>query len=148
MALAAQIDKKKYKIYCLLGDGEIQEGQIWETAMSAPKYHLDNLIAIIDANKGQIDGYTKDVMNLSPLKQKWEAFNWEVQEINGHNFSEILNAFNNTQKEQKKPHLIIANTIKGKGVSFMENNIEWHGTAPTPEQRDKAIQELTSEKYS
>ena len=142
MALAAKLDEKKYKTYCLLGDGEIQEGQVWETAMSAPKFQLDNLIAIIDANKGQIDGHTREVMDLSPLKKKWEAFNWDVQEINGHDLGEILTALDKAKLEQKKPHMIIANTVKGKGVSFMEDNIEWHGVAPTPEQRDKAIEEL------
>ncbi|MBI3018907.1 MAG: transketolase [Deltaproteobacteria bacterium] len=142
MAIAAKLNHKKYKIYCLLGDGEIQEGQIWETAMSAPKFQLDNLVAIIDANQGQIDGHTRDVMDLAPLKKKWEAFNWDVQEINGHEFHEILTALDKAQLERKKPHMIIANTVKGKGVSFMEDNIEWHGVAPTPEQRDKAIKEL------
>ena len=124
MALAAKLDNKDYKTYCLLGDGEIQEGQIWETAMSAPKYKLDNLIAIVDANKGQIDGHTREVMNLAPLRAKWEAFNWEVQEIDGHNFSEILTAFDQAQYARKKPHVILAHTVKGKGVSFMEDKIE------------------------
>ena len=142
MAIAAKLNRQDLKIYCLLGDGELQEGQIWEAAMSAPKYKLDNLIAIIDANKGQIDGHTKDVMDLAPLKQKWEAFNWDVQEIDGHNFSEILAALDNAQYGRKKPHMIIANTVKGKGVSFMENKIEWHGVAPTPKERDRAINEL------
>jgi len=146
MALAAKLNQKKYKIYCLLGDGEIQEGQVWEAAMSAPKFQLDNLIAIVDANNGQIDGHTRDVMDLDPLKKKWDAFNWDVQEINGHEFSEILTALDRAQLERqghhKKPHMIIANTVKGKGVSFMENNIEWHGVAPTSQQRDKAIEEL------
>ncbi len=147
MALGARLNHKKYKIYCLLGDGEIQEGQIWETAMSAPKFQLDNLIAIIDANKGQIDGHTRNIMDLAPLKKKWEAFNWDVQEINGHELHEILAALDKAQLEHKRPHMIIANTIKGKGVSFMEDNIEWHGIAPTPEQRDKAIRELNDEVF-
>ena len=142
MALAAKLQKKNYKTYCLLGDGEIQEGQIWEAAMSAPKYKLDNLIAIIDENRGQIDGHTKEVMDLSPLAQKWEAFNWHVQEIDGHNFNHILMAFYQAQKKEGKPHLIIAKTIKGKGVSFMENKIDWHGMAPNEKQRDAAIEEL------
>lgn len=147
MALGARLNHKKYKIYCLLGDGEIQEGQIWETAMSAPKFQLDNLIAIIDANKGQIDGHTRNIMDLAPLKKKWEAFNWDVQEINGHELHEILAALDKAQLEHHRPHMIIANTIKGKGVSFMEDNIEWHGIAPTPEQRDKAIRELNDEVF-
>ena len=144
MALAAKLDKKDYKVYCLLGDGEIQEGQVWETAMSAPKFKLDNLIAMVDANGGQIDGHTKDIMNLSPLVDKWKAFNWEVQEIDGHNIDEILTALDQAQFTRKKPHMIIAHTVKGKGVSFMENNIGWHGVAPTPEERDRAIKELRS----
>ena len=148
MAMGMKLNKIDKRVYVIVGDGECDEGAIWETALIAAHHKLNNLIAIIDYNKWQSFGRTNEVLNLEPLKEKWRAFNWKVQEINGHNFSEILNAFNNTQKEQKKPHLIIANTIKGKGVSFMENNIEWHGTAPTPEQRDKAIQELTSEKYS
>jgi len=142
MALAAKIDKKEVRIYALLGDGELQEGQVWETAMSAPKYKLDNLIAIVDANGGQIDGYTKDVMDLSPLPKKWEAFNWEVKEIDGHDFHDILNALDHAQHLRGKPHMIIAHTVKGKGVSFMENNIEWHGVAPAPRERDRAIEEL------
>lgn len=146
MAMAAKMDKRDSKIYCLLGDGEVQEGQIWEAAMSAPKYKLDNLIAIIDANKGQIDGHTKDIMDLSPLKKKWEAFNWEVQEIDGHDFEEIITALDQAQHTRKKPHMIIAHTVKGKGVSFMEDNIGWHGVAPTPKERDRAIEELLSDK--
>ncbi|MBI4040993.1 MAG: transketolase [Deltaproteobacteria bacterium] len=142
MAMAAKLDQKKYKTYCLLGDGETQEGQIWEAAMSAPKYQLDNLIAILDFNKGQIDGYTEDVMNLSPLKAKWEAFNWEVQEIDGHDLHQIFAALNHAQISRKKPHMIIAHTIKGKGVSFMEDNIDWHGKSPSLKERDQAIEEL------
>jgi transketolase len=126
----------------MMGDGEIQEGQVWETAMSAPKFKLDNLIGIIDANKGQIDGHTNEVMHLDPLKKKWEAFNWDVQEINGHDLHEILSALDHAQSGRKKPHLIIANTVKGKGVSFMEDIIGWHGKGPTPKERDKAIEEL------
>jgi len=139
---AAKLDKKNYKVYCMLGDGEIQEGQIWETAMSAPKFQLDNLIVIIDANKGQIDGHTADVMDLSPLKAKWKAFNWDVQEIDGHNFEEIMTAYDHALKTKRKPHLIIAHTVKGKGVSFMEDQIGWHGIAPSPKERDRAIDEL------
>ncbi len=142
MALAAKLNKKDYRIYCLLGDGEIQEGQIWEAAMSIPKFKLDNLIAIVDANGGQIDGFTKDVMNLSPLIDKWKAFNWDVQEIDGHDFEDILNALEHAEIMKKIPHMIIAHTTKGKGVSFMENKIEWHGVSPTPKQRDRAIEEL------
>jgi len=141
-AMAAKLDARDSKVYCVLGDGEIQEGQIWEAAMSAPKYKLDNLIAIVDANKGQIDGHTKEIMNLAPLAKKWESFNWAVQEIDGHNMAEILTALDQAHQTRKKPHMIIAHTVKGKGVSFMEDNIGWHGVAPTPKERDRAIAEL------
>src|SRR3989338_23011 len=142
MALAAKLDKKNTQIYCMMGDGETQEGQVWEAAMSAPKFQLDNLVCILDYNKGQIDGHTKDIMTLEPLKEKWQAFNWDVQVIHGHDFHEILKAFDQTQMKRKKPHMILAHTIKGKGVSFMEDNIEWHGKGPSPTERDKAIEEL------
>ncbi len=146
IALAGKIDKKNYKVYCLLGDGEIQEGQVWESIMSAPKFKLDNLCAILDYNKGQIDGYVKDVMNVEPLADKLKAFNWNVITIDGHNFDEILNAYNQAEETKGKPTFIIANTIKGKGVSFMEGNNEWHGKSPSKSECEKAIQELSSVK--
>jgi transketolase len=142
MALAAKIDKKSYRVYCMTGDGETQEGQIWEAILSAPKFNLDNLCVILDYNKSQIDGYTKDVMDLEPLKAKLEAFKWNVLEIDGHNFAEIENAFNVAREIKGKPTYIIAHTIKGKGVSFMEDNVEWHGKAPNEKETELALQEL------
>ncbi|MCR4416646.1 MAG: transketolase [Ignavibacteria bacterium] len=142
MALAAKIDKKSYRVYCMTGDGETQEGQIWEAILSAPKFNLDNLCVILDYNKSQIDGFTKDVMDLEPLKAKLEAFKWNVLEIDGHNFAEIENAFNIAREVKGKPTYIIAHTIKGKGVSFMEDNVEWHGKAPNEKETELALQEL------
>lgn len=142
MALAAKIDKKSYRVYCMTGDGETQEGQIWEAILSAPKFNLDNLCVILDYNKSQIDGYTKDVMDLEPLKAKLESFRWNVLEIDGHNFAEIENAFNVAREVKGKPTYIIAHTIKGKGVSFMEDNVEWHGKAPNEKETELALQEL------
>ena len=142
MALAAKIDKKSYRVYCMTGDGETQEGQIWEAILSAPKFNLDNLCVILDYNKSQIDGYTKDVMDLEPLKEKLKAFKWNVLEIDGHNFEEMENAFNIARETKGKPTYIIAHTIKGKGVSFMEDNIEWHGKAPNEKETELALQEL------
>ncbi|MEJ5304468.1 MAG: transketolase [Ignavibacteria bacterium] len=142
MALTAKIDKKSYRVYCMTGDGETQEGQIWEAILSAPKFNLDNLCVILDYNKSQIDGFTKDVMDLEPLKAKLEAFKWNVLEIDGHNFAEIENAFNIAREVKGKPTYIIAHTIKGKGVSFMEDNVEWHGKAPNEKETELALQEL------
>lgn len=142
IALALKFQKKDARVFCVMGDGETQEGQIWETAMSAPKYHLNNLIAFIDHNNGQIDGHTTQVMDIQPIKAKWEAFNWAVQEINGHDFNELLGALKKAKHEERRPSLIIANTVKGKGVSFMENNIGWHGVAPTAEELGRALAEL------
>jgi transketolase len=142
MALAAKIDKKSYRVYCMTGDGETQEGQIWEAILSAPKFNLDNLCVILDYNKSQIDGYTKDVMDLEPLKAKLEAFRWNVLEIDGHNFIQIENAFKIARETKGRPTYIIAHTIKGKGVSFMEDNVEWHGKAPNEKETELALQEL------
>lgn len=142
IALAAKIDNRPYRVYCMTGDGETQEGQIWEALLAAPKFQLDNLCVIMDYNKSQIDGYIKDVMDLEPLKQKLLAFNWNVIEIDGHNFDEIGNALNIAKETKGKPTYIIAHTIKGKGVSFMEDNVEWHGKAPNEKETELAIQEL------
>lgn len=142
MAMGMKHLKKNHRIFCVLGDGEIQEGQVWETLMSAPKFKLNNLCAILDHNKGQIDGYVKEVMNLDPLVDKFKSFQWNVLEINGHNFSELLGAFSAAKQEVSKPTLILAHTVKGKGVSFMENNISWHGSAPSVEEKNKAIEEI------
>ena len=142
MSLAARIDKKDYRVYCLLGDGETQEGNIWEAAMAASHYKCDNLCAMLDYNGFQIDGRTKDIMNLEPLVSKWQAFGWHAIEIDGHNIKEILSAFDEAKTIKGKPAIIIARTIKGKGVSFMENVVDFHGRAPTPEEAQKALKEL------
>ena len=142
IALSARLDSKDIRVYCLMGDGEIQEGQIWEAAMFASFYKLDNICGIIDCNKLQIDGWVKDVMSLDPLKDKWKSFGWEVIEINGHNFKEIMDAYDKAEKTKGKPTVILAHTIKGKGVSFIENQINWHGIAPKKEELKKAIEEL------
>jgi transketolase len=142
MSLAGKLDKKDYRVYCLMGDGEIQEGNIWEGAMAASHYHCDNLCAIIDYNGFQIDGKTKDIMNLEPLVAKWQAFGWHTVEIDGHNMKQILAAYEEAKGVRGKPTIIIAHTIKGKGVSFMENVVDFHGRAPTKEETDIALKEL------
>jgi len=142
MSLAGRIDKKDYRVYVLLGDGEIQEGNIWEAAMAASHYHVDNLCAILDRNGFQIDGRTKDVMSIEPLAAKWQAFGWHTIEIDGHNLKEILSAYDEAKTVKGKPSVIIAHTIKGKGVSFMENVVDFHGRAPTPEETARALKEL------
>ncbi len=140
IALAGKVDRKDYRVYCVMGDGEIQEGQVWEAAMSAPKFKLDNLTAIIDYNHGQIDGRTDDVMNLEPLMDKWRSFNWNTVEVDGHNRDDLKVALKKTKKDS--PTLIVAHTIKGKGVSFMEGGIDWHGVAPNDDELARAIKEL------
>ncbi len=142
IAIAGKIDNKNYNVYCMVGDGEIQEGQIWEALLSAPKFKLDNLCVFLDYNKSQIDGYVKDVMNIEPIKEKLIAFNWNVVEIDGHNFEEIENAVNVFKSTKEKPTFIVAHTIKGKGVSFMEDNVEWHGKAPNEKETELALHEL------
>lgn len=142
IALAGKIDKKNYNVFCMIGDGEIQEGQIWEALLSAPKFKLDNLCVILDYNKSQIDGYVRDVMDIEPIKEKLMAFKWNVIEINGHNFDEIENAINKFKSTKEKPTFIVAHTIKGKGVSFMEDNVEWHGKAPNAKETELALMEL------
>lgn len=142
MALAAKLDKTPQRVYCMIGDGEFQEGQIWEAIMSAPKFELDNLIVVLDYNKGQIDGPTNDVMNIEPVSNKLLAFNWEVQMIDGHDMQQIDIAISQAQKRNGKPHFIIADTVKGKGVSFMEGVIDWHGKAPNAEETERALAEL------
>lgn len=142
MALAGKIDRKKYRVFVLMGDGEIQEGQIWEAAMTAPHYKLDNLVAFLDHNGLQIDGKITDVMSPEPVDQKFIAFGWNVIGINGHSHEQIEEAVEQAGKIKDKPTIIIAETIKGKDVSFMENNAGWHGSAPNQEQRDQAIAEL------
>ncbi|QNO14451.1 transketolase [Alkalicella caledoniensis] len=142
MALAGKLNKSEKHVYALLGDGEIQEGQIWEAAMSAAHYKLDNMIAFLDYNGLQIDGDVEDVMAVHPLDAKWEAFNWHVQVIDGHDFNAIFSAIDQAKATKGKPSVIIAKTVKGKGVSFMENKAEWHGSAPSPEQLAQALEEL------
>lgn len=142
MAIAKKLDKADGKVYCLLGDGEIEEGQIWEACMTANKYKLNNVIAFLDYNGLQIDGNIIDVKSVDNLKEKFEAFGWYVQEIDGHDFEQILKAIDNTE-DSKKPNMIIAKTIKGKGISFMENNASWHGKAPNDEEYKIAIEELS-----
>ena len=140
------------RVYCLMGDGEIQEGQIWEAAMSAAKFKLSNLCAILDFNKGQIDGPVDQVMPIEPVASKWKAFGWHVIEINGHDMNAILEAFQTARKLEEnhntQPVLILAHTVKGKGVSFMENKIEWHGVVPKPDEAEKAKIELRTRKNS
>jgi len=142
MAIAGKLDKKDYKVYVLLGDGEIQEGQVWEALMSAAHYKLNNLIAFLDHNRLQIDGNITDVMSPEPVEDKFRAFGWEVINIDGHDHEQIKNAVKKAKTVEDKPIMIVADTIKGKGVSFMENNADWHGSPPNKEQRDKAIAEL------
>ncbi|MGM0368617.1 MAG: transketolase [Actinomycetota bacterium] len=139
MAIGAKLDQLDIKVFTVVGDGESEEGQIWEAAMSAAHYKLDNLTAIIDRNGLQIDGYTKDVMNSEPVIDKWKAFGWNVVEINGHDFNEIESAIADASNTKNMPTAIIANTVKGKGVSFMEDQCGWHGQAPSKEERDEAI---------
>jgi len=143
MALAARLDNKDYHNYVLLGDGECDEGQVWEAAMFAPNYKLDNLTAIVDFNTLQLDGFTRDIMNLEPFIAKWAAFKWEVIEINGHDMQQIIDAIRKAQTVKGKPTVIVAHTIKGKGVSFMENNVDWHGKAPNKSETEMALRELS-----
>ena len=145
MAMANKLDGNPGRVYVLIGDGELQEGMIWETAMSAANYKLDNLIAIIDWNGLQIDGKNEDVMNVSPIDEKFAAFGWNVLMINGHDFAQIFDAFDKARACKGKPTVIIAKTNKGHGVSFMEDNAGWHGKAPNAEETEKAIAELGGE---
>ncbi len=142
-AMIGKLEKKDWRVYCMIGDGESQEGQIWEAAMAAPKFKADNLTVLLDNNNGQIDGYVEDVMPLTPIEAKWRAFNWHVIAINGHDMEQILQALDEAGKTKDRPTLIWAKTVKGKGVSFMENNVSWHGKSPNDEEMEKALQELT-----
>jgi len=142
IALAQILDKKDYRTYVVLSDGECNEGQIWEAAASAAHFKLNHLIAILDYNKYQLDGAVKDILDMEPMAKKWESFGWNVCEIDGHNMVEILEALEWAEKQGGAPSMIIAHTIKGKGVSFMENNNNFHGVAPTQEETVKALQEL------
>ena len=142
MALAARIDGKQHKIFCIMGDGEQQEGQVWEAAMEAGHFQLNNIVAIVDCNRLQIDGWVKDVMQVEPLDAKYASFGWQVLHIDGHNMSQIMRAFEIAGSFHDKPVVILADTIKGKGVSFMENQAGWHGKTPSREELDAALKEL------
>lgn len=144
MALAARLDGSPRRIYVLIGDGESQEGQVWEAAASAAKYGVDNLCGITDCNGFQLDGSLEEIMPMEPLAEKWRAFGWKVLEIDGHSFPEILKAFEEAESTKGRPTMILARTVKGKGVSFMEHNNEFHGRAPTPEELEKALAELSA----
>jgi len=142
MALGARIDRKLYRVFVLMGDGELQCGEVWEAAMAAANYRLDNITAIVDRNRLQIDGNTEKIMSLEPLSFKFKAFGWHVTEINGHNFNEIIDAIENGFKIKGKPKVVIAHTVKGKGVSFMEGSVAFHGKPPNDEQFKIAMKEL------
>jgi transketolase len=141
-ALAARLDGRESRVYVLLGDGECDEGQVWEAAMAAPHYNLDNLVTIVDRNRIQNDRFTSEVMVLEPLADKWRAFRWHTIEIDGHSFPQVLEALEEAKTVKGKPTAIIAATVKGKGVSFMENNPEFHGKAANKEQLEQALKEL------
>jgi len=145
MALAGKIDKKSYRVYTVLGDGELEEGEVWEATMAAAHYKLDNLVALIDNNGLQIDGFNKEVMNVDPIPDKFRAFNWNVIEVDGHSFEELLGALDEAEKVEGKPTAIVCKTIKGKCVSFMENECSWHGSAPNKEQCAIALKEIGGE---
>lgn len=142
MAIAGKLDKKDYRVYCILGDGEIQEGQIWEAAMASNKYKLDNLCVIVDNNNLQIDGTIEEVMSSYPIDEKFKSFGFQVINIDGHDIDEIIKAFEVAKNVKEKPVCIIAKTIKGKGISYMENQASWHGKAPNEEQHKQAMEEL------
>lgn len=150
LALGLKMDGMPSNVYCLVGDGEIQEGQIWEAALSAPKFELSNLCVILDNNNGQIDGFVNEIMPIEPIQDKWRSFGWNVLEIDGHNIPQVLEVFekhkNHKENGGKSPTFIVARTIKGKGVSFMENKIEWHGVAPKPEEASRARDEIQQER--
>ncbi len=142
MALAASLDKKDYRTYVMLGDGELEEGQVWEAAMAASHYKADNLCAIVDQNGLQIDGFIHEVMSSYPIPEKWRGFGWHVVEANGHDFPSILAAYDEAERIKGKPSVIVAKTVKGKGVSFMENHVDWHGKAPSKDEAERALAEL------
>lgn len=142
MALAGKLNKSNYRVYCILGDGELEEGQIWEAAMTSHHYKLDNLCVIVDNNNLQIDGKVEDVMNIYPIVDKFKSFGFETIQIDGHNITQIMEALGQARKTKGKPTVIIAKTIKGKGVSYMENQAGWHGKAPNEDEYKRAINEL------
>jgi len=142
VALAGRLNLQDYRVYVLLGDGECDEGQVWEGAMAAAHFKVDNLVAIVDNNGQQIDGWNRDVMNLDPFPMKWQAFGWQVIEVDGHDLAQLIQAFDQAKLVKGQPTVIIAHTIKGKGVSFMENNPDFHGKAPNAEEVKIALKEL------
>jgi len=142
MALAARVQGKSYHTWVIVGDGEVQEGSVWEAAMAAPKWKLDNLTAILDRNNLQNDWYVDEVMPIEPIADKWRAFGWHVEEIDGHDMEQVVSALEEAKHRKGEPTMVIAKTVKGKGVSFMENVCEWHGKAPCQEEADKALDEI------
>jgi transketolase len=142
IALADRLDGRRRRIFCLVGDGEIQEGQIWEAAMTAAHHHLDAVCVIVDANQLQQNGPVKDIQNIEPLADKWRAFGWQAMEIDGHNLEQVLGAYDDAEAITGTPQAIVARTVKGKGVSFMELQTGWHGVAPKPDQLEQALKEL------
>ena len=142
VALADRLDERRRRIFCLMGDGELQEGQVWEAAMTAHHHHLDAVCAIIDANQLQQNGPVRDIQDIEPLAEKWRAFGWHAIEIDGHDLAQIMNAYDEAEQIRSKPQVVVARTVKGKGVSFMELNPAWHGVAPKPEELEKALKEL------
>ncbi|GBD11698.1 Transketolase 2 [bacterium HR23] len=144
-ALAGRLDNRPYRVYVLLGDGECDEGQVWEGAMAASHYKVDNLTVILDRNRIQNDRFTSEAMELEPLAEKWRAFGWAVQEVDGHSFPALLDALEGARQVKGRPSIIIAHTVKGRGVSFMENNPDFHGRAPTPQELAQALKELGDE---
>lgn len=142
MALASRLDRLSIRIYCLLGDGETNEGQVWEAAMTASHYKLDNVCAIVDFNKLQIDGFCCDIKDMAPYANKWQDFGWHAIEVDGHDLEQLMDAFDKADGIKGKPTVIIAHTVKGKGVSFIENKVEWHGIAPKKEEYERAVREL------
>ncbi|MBI5407735.1 MAG: transketolase [Nitrospirae bacterium] len=144
MALGLRLDNNPAKVYCIMGDGEIQEGQIWEAAMTAAHYKIDNLCAVVDNNGLQIDGPVQKIMGIAPIHDKWAAFGWHVIDIDGHNMEEILRALDEAEGVKGKPTVLIANTTKGKGVSFFEGKVEYHGVAPSAEEYERAVKEINN----
>lgn len=142
IGLAAKLDRKDYHTYCMIGDGESNEGQIWEAAMFAAHHEIDNVTTILDYNKFQLDGAVKDILDMEPMSQKWHSFGWHVEEIDGHNMTQIVESLERAKKIKHQPSIVIAHTVKGKGVSFMEHNNHYHGVAPTREEAKKALLEL------
>lgn len=142
MALGSRMDGVERRIYCVMGDGEQQEGQVWEAAMFAAHYKLDNLCAVIDYNRKQIDGDVQDVMGIAPLADKWRSFNWNVLDVDGHDIPALLTAFDRARETRGKPSVILARTVMGKGVSFMEDDFKWHGIPPSRDQADQALREM------